>query len=575
MSHAASRLDRGLRRHPRVACHSPETGVWALYHLDTGRLLFVDELSYRLLEICESFPDRESLAQACGALASGTPLGGAPCGGNGGDLGPLDVAGRLAELEDFGAFTLPAPPPKGPEVLLVDPPCPPKMMGSKGPAKGLGYLSVALEAAGLAPARILDLRSVSDRLGGSRVAQAAYFTRWTTELDPRVIGITAVSATIEPALFIAELAKTVFPRARVVMGGPHVAFEWRETLARRGAGGDPVVDLIVRGEGEIPFPRVVERWVEDPATRQWDDIEGLAWRDADGEPVTSGWCHGLEDLDLLPFPDERRGLLNAEDYELQHPRIISSRGCPFSCVFCSTATFAGRRLRRRSVANVIEEMCFHQERYGTRTFTFDDDIFTVDPRRTRALCAAIGESPLAGRIEWGCNTRIDGIDEDLMDVMYDAGCRWIFFGVETGNEDVQRRFAKGRHGLEGFRRKMEHLLRLGIDAQLNFILGLPGETPESARRIFDLVQGLPRLGCSFTFLNVFPGTPLAAQAADLGLQFVGQGAAERYSLTAPTLSTPSLSEAEQLAALLDIQWRRQQERADSKSVPPFSEAAFS
>lgn len=531
-------------RNPRVVAHHVEGAVWGLYHLDRGTSLFIDELSWKLLDLADSFASLQDLSTAC-QRSLGDPDGVA-----------ADLDRRIGELVEIEAL-LPIRPPQEMEVLLVDPPCSPRMMGVRGPAKGLCYLSQALREHGLPPARILDLRSVSDRLGDSRAAQAEYFAHHARRCAPGIVGITAVSATIDNALFIAQQAKLLFPEARIVLGGPHASYEWEPLLAQF-----PWIDFVVLGEGEIPFPLLVERVSErrgEPV--DFSDVPGIAWRNAAGEAVTSGWCHGLGDLDRISFPDDRADLLNAGDYEFGYPRVLTGRGCPFKCSFCSTATFTGRRLRQRSVSKVVEEVLFYWRTYGARHVTFDDDIFTVRRKRTLELCAALSAAECAGQIEWGCNTRMDCIDEELIDVMHRAGCRWILFGIESGDAQVQQRFGKGRRSLVRFREKLEHMIARGIEPQLNFILGLPGENRTSLRQILSLTGGLHPMSCAFNFLNVFPGTPLADQLDDLGIRLVGPSARDRYSLTAPTLSTPTMSSEEQTAAYLELQWTRKRERA--------------
>ena len=536
-----------LRRNTRIRGHSVEEGVWGLYNLDTGRMLFTDELTYRILEQCEHFSSIDALQAACEQQLADTS-----------SKIPLNVPKRIQELVDFDCFDT-EPERRALNVLLVEPPCAPKMMGSKGPGKALPYLSQALQNDGLPPAQILDMRSVSDIVGRSRVAQANYFLRYAESCAPDVIGVTAVSATIEQALFIVRLSRAVFPEARIVMGGPHVSYEWETLLAQ-----EPAIDFIVRGEGELPFPVLIRRLqAAGDARISLDDIPGFAWREASGESVTSGWCHGLEDLDSIGFPDDRRGLVNLDDYEIEYPRVIANRGCPFKCSFCSTATFTGRRIRWRNIEKVLDEIGFYWEKYGARQLTIDDDIFTAKKKYTYEFCEAFRRRPFASEVEWGCNTRIDCIDEPLLDAMYEAGCRWIFFGIESGDETVQKRFGKGGRVLEGFRDKLAYMQKIGLDPHLNFILGLPGENPETIAKVKDLIRGFPTVPCGFNFLNVFPGTPLSLRASDLGIEFIGDRAQDRYSMTAPTISTATMSEQQQIGAFLELEWQRKREYDDA------------
>ncbi len=522
------------RRNPGLVTHEMRPGTFGLFNPERSGALYVDRFALALLDSVCALGSR---AQALDLLPAQRP--------------EIQAAAeqRLDALARFGAFD-DTPEDEQAPVLLIDPPCPQSMCGAPGPSKGLCYLAAALEAQDAPRARLLDLRSVSAQVGTERAAQAAYWARHMVGLRPRVIGLTAVSATLDAALFIARLARATFPEACIVMGGPHASYEW-QTLLRD----EPSLDVVVRGEGELSFPPLV-REVCAAVGRAWrcDHLAGLAWRGADGVPVTSGWSPWVEDLDTLGVPRDREYVLNADDFEWQTARVLTARGCTFQCAFCSTASFTGRRVRARGVAGVVEELGARVAE-GILHFTFDDDIFTVDRRRSLALCEALRASPFGARITWGCNTRLDCIDEELIDALAAAGCRHVLFGVESGEAEIQARFGKGRRSLTRFREKILHLTAAGIEAQLNFILGLPGETRESLGALIDLVRGLPsQVTYAFNFLNVFPGTPLAADLERHGLRLLSGSAAARYSVTAPTLDTPTLSAADQIEAYLRLRY---------------------
>lgn len=527
-----------VRRNPRLVVRPIKTGTWGLLNPDRSGALFLDRLGLALLEAADGLGSSEATRRL---LVEG---GGAP---------PEQLEAlareRLDALERFGALVAEAPAEQA-QVLLVDPPCPEAMCGNAGPSKGLCYLAVALQAAGGPRARILDLRSMSSQIGPERAAQAAYFARHAERLRPRVVGVTAVSATIESARFVAALAKLLFPEAFVVLGGPHASYEWASLL-----GQDAAIDAVVLGEGEITFPRLVDEVLrQGTAPWRFEHVPGLAWRGAHGVPLSSGWSPMVEDLDALPTPRERDVLLNADDYPRPVARILTARGCTFQCSFCSTATFTGRRIRWRSVERVLDEVrdCVQA---GAVHFTFDDDIFTLNRARTLALCRALRAADFAGRLTWGCNTRLDCIDEELIDALHGAGCRFVLFGVESGDARIQARFGKGRRSLHRFREKIEYLSRAGLEAQLNFILGLPGEDRETLGALVELVAGLPRsVTYAFNFLNVFPGTPLARDLERLGLRHLHDAPRERFSITAPSVATPTLDAEAQIDAYLRLRW---------------------
>ncbi len=527
------------RRNPRVVLREIKPGTFGLWNPERAGALFVDALGVALLEAVDAL-GAPAAARQLVAQTPGLPR----------ERLEALAAERRAALARAGARAA-APTPAAGDLLLGGPPCSGPTSGEPGPAKGLCYLAAVLEAEGVARARILDLRSPAARPRDTRAAQAAWFAARVESLRPRVLGLTSVSATIADALFLARLAKLLFPQTCVVLGGHHASYEWQALLRD-----EPAVDAVVRGEGELSFPPLVRAVLEqDPGRFCFDGLAGVAWRDAQGRPRDNGWSQPVEDLDRLPTPRDRDYVLDAADYEWTNARVLTGRGCTFQCSFCSTATFAGRRIRQRSLERVLDELRGAVERDGVRSFTFDDDIFTVNRARTLSLCRALSASGLGERAVWGCNTRLDCIDEELMDALAGAGCRSILFGVESGDAAIQARFGKGPRSLHRLREKLEHLAALGVEANLNFILGLPGETPATLQALLELVQGLPRrVSYAFSFLNVFPGTPLERDMQRLGLRFLSDDPLERFHLTAPSVTTPDLDAEAQIDAYLRLRY---------------------
>jgi radical SAM superfamily enzyme len=534
-------MTTALKRNANVSAHQVTDHVWGLYNLTTGAHIFIDAVSYSLLTSAESYASRDEILAACRASVPAEVIA---------ELN-LDFDQRLTQLEEMGALLHGAEPIPGTEIVLVDPPVNDEhQVGMHGPSGGLSYLAAVVEQSGLGQVGILDMRSVCRTIGYDHAAHMSYFARHAGSLlAPRVLGITAVSSTIDSALFLAELARLFFPDCFIVLGGPHASFEWQSCLQV------PAVDAVVRGEGEQTFPRLVERVLED-RTSDLSDLPGLAWRGPSGELLTSGWSPRVEDLDSLPIPDLHHNLLNSDDIKIDFPRIISTRSCPFACSFCSTSIYSGRRIRYRSVSSVIEEIVRYQERYGHTSFVFDDDSFTANRERTLEICGRLSSLPFAGDLSWGCNTRIDCIDEELIAALHEAGCRKILFGVESGDLEVRKQIGKGRSSLAGFDKKIELMQKLGISPELNFILGLPGESTETIDSTDELLTSFPNVACTFNFLTVYPGTPLEEQMTELGMTLVGEDNQTRYSLSAPTVNSPTLSAEDQLDAYLQLQWNR-------------------
>jgi len=542
-------MSQALRKDNRFYLHKVDDQIWGLFNPDLGDYRFLDALDHTLFSFFSTPQTKEALIAATKPILSAR------------GMDHVNLEARLAELEAFGAIK---PVEKAyPPVLLIDPPAVnDHQVGPAGPAMGLCYISKALESYGLSPAQILDMRSISPLVGWDRPSQAAYFTKYANLVKPKIIGITAVSATIDNALFMAMQAHLFFPEAAIVLGGPHASYEW-ETILREHSH----IRAVIRGEGELSFPPFVERMLdhEGEGTPDFRNLPGIAWRDDKGEPTSSGWSRTQMELDEIRWPDMREGLINSGDYHIGYPKIMSARGCPFTCSFCSTATFTGRRIRFRSNESILEELTHYWETYNITQFSFDDDIFTVNKKRALSLCKAIRDAPFAGKVEWGCNTRLDCIDFEVIDALHEAGCVNVLFGVESGDMEVQLRFGKGKRSLVGFREKMEYMLQLGIHPQLNFILGLPGEDQISVNKIMDLIDRFPQVPCAFNFLSIYPGTPLEREMESLGIELLGQSHEVRYSLTAPTLSSKTMSADEQMEAFLDLQWKRKRQSIENKA----------
>jgi radical SAM superfamily enzyme YgiQ (UPF0313 family) len=503
--------------------------------------MFIDSVSRAILDLADEHTSRNELVEVCRNAVDEAAQR---------DLN-LDFSRRIDELVRFGALRMTrqeAAPDH--QVLLIDPPFYPASdsSSSDGPGKGICYLSHALKKEGIADASTLDLRSVSGRFGEGYPELADYLARYLGDVSPRIIGITAASATISTALSVGRLVRMLVPEAFIVLGGPHASFEWSSLLSSY-----PFIDAVVRGEGEQPFSRLVAELLEHPHSRDFTSIEGLAWRTADGTLADTGWSPGVEDLDSLGFPDVHAGILNAKDFTIESPRIISSRGCPFSCSFCSTATFFGRRTRYRGSQSVLDEITYYNQTYGFDNFAFDDDIFTHNRKRTLKLCQSIEES-YGDRLRWGCSTRIDCIDQEILGALRRAGCRIIFFGIESADLEVRKRINKGARSLDQFQEKISFMLDLGMAPKFNFILGLPGESLDTIDSIKKMMHMFPSAEWGFSFLTVFPGTPLQEQTEELGILCQEQDERARYSLIAPSVSTPTMSREDQMSAYLKLQW---------------------
>lgn len=369
-------------------------------------------------------------------------------------------------------------------VLLINPYYP--ISETPSPPLGLAYLGAAIEAAG-GTAEILDLVVAPYRRG--ELAEIV------DRLNPHLIGATAVTMTVNHATAVIREAKSVAPDTPTVMGGPHVTFRAEETLADV-----PELDAVVLGEGE---QTLVELARAAGAGNSWEPIAGLVYRSGPAT-VRTAERPPIADLNRLPLP--ARHLVPLGRYRaLGMPlSMTTSRGCPFGCIFCVGRKMVGARVRYRDPVSVVDELevlaglGFHQ-------INLADDLFTANMSHCKGVCDEILRRGL--RVGWTSFARVDTVNEEMLARMKSAGCHTVSFGVESGSPQMLTRIKKGITR-EQVVAAAEMCRRVGISAQASFILGLPGETPETLQQSVDFGNELKALGVAhgFHLLAPFPGT---------------------------------------------------------------------
>lgn len=384
-------------------------------------------------------------------------------------------------------------------LLLVNPPMVRRLVEPLPPL-GIAYLAAVLEERDVHVTLVdMDILNLSYEDYRSVVARE----------HPDVVGITGMTQQYLNGKKVAHITKQEIPDCFVMMGGPHVTFCAPETLQEC-----PEVDAVVRGEGEVTITEVIQylEGERDAAT-----VEGITYRD--GNTITSTQDRAyLEDVDSLPLP--ARHLLPLEKYS-ERGSLITSRGCPGACSFCSSFRLLGAAFRGRSVERVVDELEYELiEKYRYTTFFFIDDTFTFYPKRTRLICEEILRRGLT--VEWGCNTRVDRVSDELLQLMGEAGCTKICFGLESIHLKTLAMLGKNitpRQVREAVTLAHNH----NIDVNLAFMLGLPGETPQMIKETIDFVADInlgPRQ--EITPLNLYPGTALYERADELGMKFTAK-----------------------------------------------------
>ncbi|NQT84430.1 radical SAM protein, partial [bacterium] len=374
------------------------------------------------------------------------------------------------------------------------------------PPLGLAYLGTVLVQNGI-EVEIIDahLRRLSWGALAERLRRAG----------PNIVGVSFTTETRFRGFHAINVARRALPRALIVAGGPHASLTAKDTLKHL-----PALDVIVRGEGEYTLLQLAE------ALSRRDDlssIAGISFRRA-GSVIHNPPREPIHDIDLIPVPDRRLLRLREYNFLLDVPgkgrrpaaTLITSRGCPFGCIFCASSALWGKRVRTASPEKVLEELSHIIEAYGIRAFWFLDDTFTVNRERVERICELILKERLD--IDWFCEARVDTVDEDLLRKMREAGCCRIGFGVESGSETVlSRHIAKPIH-ISKVRELASCCSRLGIVAHPFFILSHPGETYGDARKTFSLIHELEKdHQPSLSLLHIYPGTKLESIAKRTGI----------------------------------------------------------
>ncbi|NUN13314.1 MAG: B12-binding domain-containing radical SAM protein [Myxococcales bacterium] len=266
----------------------------------------------------------------------------------------------------------------------------------------------------------------------------------------------------------------------VVAGGPDPT-TYDEEYLRCGA------DYVVRSEAEGMITEFVNALYGDGNPRQ---VSNVSYLDADGQVVRNPYRARLRDLDSLPYPDY--SLIGIDHYfamweERKGYRSLptmTGRGCPFSCNWCSKPVF-GSNLKRRTPQNVAAEMLFNQETYGVRHMRLCDDTFLLSKKWNQEFCEAVRQANVQMTFE--CLMRAELVDEESLMDLASIGCRRIFFGAESGSQDVLNAMQKG-NTVEDIRRARSICKRFGIRFHAYLMLGYPGERYEQMMATVALIQ---------------------------------------------------------------------------------------
>lgn len=328
------------------------------------------------------------------------------------------------------------------------------------------------------------------------------------DYSPDIVGIAMVfSATFKAVENIARMIKEWDSEIGIVVGGPHATLAPDDTIRNK------YFDYLVRGEGEYTMLELVQG-------KALSQIDGLSYKDEKGSVVHNKEREFISNLDELPFPNLSLQLIEIDDPTENFGVMATSRGCPLNCIFCSSPRLWNRRVRFRSVDNVMEEIKRRHNHHGVTKFYFSDDNINLNKGYTKKLCRAIIDSGLD--IEWISEARIGHFDRELLELMKRAGCKRLKLGVESGSDRILKLMEKGIT-VEQIRETASLISESGIDYTIYVLIGMPTETVEEMKQTLQLARELDAKFVSLSVAIPHIGTKLYEMAVAMGWELPRDG----------------------------------------------------
>lgn len=375
------------------------------------------------------------------------------------------------------------------EDLLVIPPLPPM---------DLMYMAAVAESITdpyYYQAKIVDyslegLKLRKNKKSKTDVSLIPLFVAHLKEFQPDYLVVNVASTTLENDLSVLKIAKEVLPNIITIVKGAHFLTESTDLLYK-----NKFLDLIIVGEPEETLKEILQG-------KPYSKIKGICYRDGFVAKYT-GKRPFIKDLDKLPFPARHlveNNLFRRPDNNKVQALIKVSRGCPHHCFFCLATPVSGSKVRMRSPENIVDEIRECVNHYKIKNFVFWSDVFNEDREWTLDLCEAIIDSGLD--ITWSCNSRADNVDEEMAEFMYDAGCRLVSIGVESGSQYILDKIGK-KTTIPQIIDTVKIFKNVNIKTYNYFVIGLPWDNENT---IEETIEFAIRLDSDF--VNFYTATPL-------------------------------------------------------------------
>lgn len=380
-----------------------------------------------------------------------------------------------------------------------------------GPYEGLDEREARKSIASFPPLGILYLAAVLEERGvevsvldqpakGFAIEETV---KWIEKEAPDILGFSTFASSGRTAALISNEVKKKNPNIIIVFGNYYATFNYERVLRKY-----PSVDIIVRGEGENTVIDLVNCLKNKGKLK---DVLGIAFRNKNSI-ISTPDRPLIGDLNCLPFPD--RKLIDMEYHSViaganvapkKFTSIVSSRGCFYRCRFCSCHQFARGIWRPRSIKNTMEELHFLASE-GYKQFIFVDDSFTLNQKRVIKLSKRMRKEKID--MEWICEGRVDNCSFDMLREIAKAGCKVLYFGIESANQRILDYYSKQTTPQQS-RTAVKTARKAGIDVIIgSFIVGGPDETRDEIQNTIEFAERIPIDLPQFSILGVYPGTDI-------------------------------------------------------------------
>ncbi len=348
--------------------------------------------------------------------------------------------------------------------------------------------------------------------------------------QPDILGFSAYSRDIFQVKKLMSRAATIVPNAKIVLGGVQMSLMPRRTFEYL----REYIDYGFTGESELAFSEFVETLEAGGAEDKFNEIPGLVWRKGGEIKVNAGTR--IDDLDKIPFPKWKlmppAGYPKAPHgaFYRQYPYapMITSRGCPYPCTFCSAGSLSGKKVRYRSIENVIEEIRYLKKDFGVKEIHIEDDNFSMKKERVIDFSECLLKEGLGITWAFPNGLRLDNLDLGTLRLMRKAGCYAVNVGIESGDAEILKKIKKGITK-DKIKASIALAKKAGLDIGGFFIIGFPGETLEQMNNTIDFAPKLELDRIGISYFQPYPGSEEYQKLCDTG-EYVFDFDASRHSL---------------------------------------------